>query len=177
MTPRACSPISLNSSLKMETKQNFVYLLTRRAMEATRTDVTHGWMGRLWLAWSPSAYISSITWRSSAAQCTRAITIPSYGARVTLRSVWNATLIMERTRWTGFRVGTIRAKMSRRAGIIQECEWEVHGCWKVFYWRGRLWSIRTVVAAITVAGWLSQAFSATELSSWTIRTVSNCHQT
>ena len=47
---KACSPISLNSSLKIKTKQNFVYLLTSRAVEATRTDVTHGWVGRLWLA-------------------------------------------------------------------------------------------------------------------------------
>lgn len=143
ITLKACSPISLKSSLKIKTKQNFGYLLTSRAVKATRTDVTHGWVGRLWLARPPSAYISSITWRSSAVQCSRAITIPSYRAWVTLRSVGNATLIMKGTRRAGFRIGTIRAKMSRRAGIIQVWEWEVHMVWvvhgqKVFFWRRRL---------------------------------------
>lgn len=50
---------------------------------------------------------------------------------MTLRSVGNATLIMEGTRRAGFRIGTIRAKMSRRAGIIQVWEWEVHMVWVV----------------------------------------------
>lgn len=182
MAPKHCSPISLNSSLKIKTKQNLVYLLTSRATETTRTNVTHGWMGRLWLAWSPSAYISSMTWRSSATQCTWAIAKPSYRAWVTLRSVGNATLIMEGSRWAGFRICPISAKMSRRAGVIQVWEWEVHVVWvvhgqEVFFWRRRLWSLSAVVATITVAGWPSQAFSATELSSWTIRAVSNCHQT
>lgn len=174
--------IGKSASSKIKVLLWHYYHLTSRAVEATRTDVSHGWMSRLWLTGSSCAHISSITWWSSATQYTRAITVPSYRAWVTLRLVGDATLIMEGTRWAGLRIGSIRAEMSRWAGIIQEFELEVHIIWvvagyKVFYWCWRLWSLCAVVSTIAVAGWLIQAFPSTKLSSWTICTVFNRHQT